>query len=716
MRFRCLLICLALFAVACGNKPERKLPNKALEYFSRNAGCLNQLGPEIDKFLVGEIRSDELERTSFCLAESLRLFKRNIKGSHAAGYTQQDIQAFVQKFLMTDSVITPELVSHVFEVKASLFGGTGEILLRAEVDRMIELIETARGEAQKLLPLLASRRHLPTARNLLRLADSLAASGARLGQKLGSAANPPLKIESARSLAGEVGKLFRWNVRLDDALWIFSLKSMLIGGSTEEIESALWPQFLDVAGQAGGMLVAYQSRSGADYELLDELLHRATALFSVREIGFEQVDHLLDRAPLTYPAPLSLGIIKQAMRAVVVHLFGAGQVDARVFGQVHDLLHSWILREDFLEKTYWSLNENGVSPAAFVRSAQSWRGTGDDGELDRLIFLAEQFHPMFGVKGDGQIWVGDGLGLTRFHMRQLNWIRPVVEHLLGVYGNGSAVEIEGFKQLLSDFGDLGFQLGAIDNRIPDFQLKRFREANLFTPVSNGDKWIDANEGTYFLTDLISSGPLTARILAAAARCPNLGGDPYGGVKYSAVCARRAFFDQWKENWDHFPGLRDYYGRIEEKEKREFEEFYEKAARPYGYSQEPITTTDLQGFSTVAHYLETLMLRADLNRDQIVDLPEAMSIFPVFKMFLAEVGDLDPNDEELIEAVYTFTIKHRRPPGKDPAGIAEFLAWRLLKPHWKLDASRTDVFATIGALNDASNGSLRDFGKALQTLE
>jgi hypothetical protein len=89
-----------------------------------------------------------------------------------------------------------------------------------------------------------------------------------------------------------------------------------------------------------------------------------------------------------------------------------------------------------------------------------------------------------------------------------------------------------------------------------------------------------------------------------------------------------------------------------------------------------------------------MFRFDRDRNGILVLDEVMLAYPMFKKLLAELGELDPNDDGTIQAVFTYIVKYQKIPKRD----AHFIWWLLTKPFWKVEATRSALFNLISQVS------------------
>ena len=117
------------------------------------------------------------------------------------------------------------------------------------------------------------------------------------------------------------------------------------------------------------------------------------------------------------------------------------------------------------------------------------------------------------------------------------------------------------------------------------------------------------------------------------------------------------------------------------------------ARRYGNSNQPIGTYDIQGYVGLAHYIESLMFRFDRNRNGSLSVEELLIAYPMFKRLLVEMGNLDPDNDSIAQAVFTYLVKYQKVPKVD----AHFIWWYLTRPLWKINASRSAIFGLISKL-------------------
>jgi hypothetical protein len=229
--------------------------------------------------------------------------------------------------------------------------------------------------------------------------------------------------------------------------------------------------------------------------------------------------------------------------------------------------------------------------------------------------------------------------------------------------------------------------------------RRFREGNLFTPLSNGDSYLDQDEITIYLAQMGSIGAMSARVESFVNEaCGTDAFDVYGYRWMKPQCFRDMYFSGYEEYWKHMPGLTQYYREMKPAAQRRFRIALENGARRFGYSNELIGEWDLQGLAGIAQYVEGIFRRYDGDASGIINLEELMEAFPVFRGDLAAFGKIDPDQTTILEAAFTYTVRFGIPPTLDVMGGAHFVGWLASKPAWTIKADRAALYNVLAALN------------------
>lgn len=745
--FSLIALASALAAAAlpgCGAKKTEELSKKAMNALAARSGCLNTMDARFRAFAAGDITESEWSDTWNCAIDALEMFKGYIRGSAPNGYTSEDLRAFVSHFLLTGREVTPELMKATFDFKASVLGGTREVLTYDEISKVIDLFRVTERGTVGMIPLLRARTARPSTAQLIALSDSLQRLANQIADRIQSEGNLDFSRQSVEVIGAELARLFNWKGGGTGApAWLGTGKSLLLGGRTDTMEGALWPRAFRLMGSLGGPAVAgfsayeelqaggqgatlfrglrsLREDGGGEIEkggLVDSLAERVrqalreTVAWHGGNVPLSKLDDFIDTLPdewvTTGKAPLKL-----TLRPLLLKIFGSQSPDAldgETLDRAFQFLAEWNQRQNLLEEIYSILNAgtSGVTPEEFTEAAMRLMDRLDEagrGHLQALIEIANRYRPLF-LGNDPQITLTTWNRISLFHMTQMNWIRLVAQKLMRVYStpeNPTRINFEGFSRVFSDFRELGAALGGIDKLVPDFDRRRFREANLFTFNSNGDDWLDLDEATYFIAFLYSAGTLTQRMQAAIDQdCPSLGPDHMRGHYMEIACAQRALYSRWETLWDHFPGLLEHYRSLSDKDRRRLTYAMERAARPFGVKDAPWYTSDLQGLAALPHYLEAFFARMDRDNSQVLDKQEALSGAAVFHQTLYQQGGLT-NDRKLTEAIFTYTVHHGRAPGKNFKDVSLLVGWMIARPFWKIQEPRLNLYRAIGSFNDPSS--------------
>lgn len=310
--------------------------------------------------------------------------------------------------------------------------------------------------------------------------------------------------------------------------------------------------------------------------------------------------------------------------------------------------------------------------------------------------------------------------LTRY-----TWLRPLLKAAVLGYMVGPEVAIREkklerdgltlneFESMIEDYWQLlvDFQLVGPKNSPAGDAKNRFREASLFTWVSDGNTLISVEEGVQLVLYMLSANPLGQDVHVRAKKlCPTGGMDDYGQPAVEPACYRKKMFEFKAKNpdtsdlWTQFPILIRFFDGIKPDKQTEFREYVETAIRKPGVKPtDYFGSDDSDAVPMMFHYIEAAFLRFDVNRDGFLDKAEAKTAFPVFRTILAEKADMKPTDGKLISVFY-YLLANGSPPVTDSMGAwsrfwhsAGFLWWHWTKPSFKADRlGLLQVFATLSA--------------------
>lgn len=720
----------------CGKFGQKDEIEKIFQY-NGLSGCLNQIGPNTQKYLSGEIEEVVLKGTWACLVDSLGLFKKFIKGSGDQGvYTQEDMRAFLSKFLLTDKTVSKKLMQATLELKSTFFGGSANSVSNDELDEFISFLRAAEEESLKILPILQRKSKNPDRETAVALSDGIENAFINIGKTLKSKQNMALPISSIQTLLNELATIYGVDKPRDWTELMSAAKAFLIGGRNDVFEGKEWPRIFSFIGALGGPVAAIATVNSKlmpgisePTEFYNHFAHQIrTALESTfnahdNKISLTLIDRLIDAVPVEY-LDINKAVLEETLRPVFSDVLVSDSPDTinrasidKALGEFDKYTHA----RTHLSRIFSMIRsvDVGASAQEFAEAAHKYSeslSAAQVKEVDELVTLSIKFRPLF-HQNDGQISFSPMTQHTYTNLSTLHLNHQIGKVLLTAYASlekKDGVTENQLKEILNKYIPLLGELKKIDPTDVQFYQKRFAEGNLFTYVSNGDKYIDLNEATYYLSFLSSVGVLSDRIMKdTEAVCPGEGQDVYGWAWMDINCFRKNYFNNYRKFWDHFPELIRYYEDMSGPDKESLHLAMEKGSRRYGFSNYKIGRYDVEGFAGLIHYLESMYQRFDDNADQELDLDDVMRAYPVFKGTLAVMGGLDPSKDWLLKAVFTYMVRTGSAPTLNFTGTLQFGAWIAAKPIWKklIHADRSSIFKVVAVLSSG----IDDTGKAIAEI-
>jgi hypothetical protein len=253
------------------------------------------------------------------------------------------------------------------------------------------------------------------------------------------------------------------------------------------------------------------------------------------------------------------------------------------------------------------------------------------------------------------------------------------------------------KAFFTDAHDLGEDMELLEPKDDDLWQTSFNESNMFMLSAVNDEYMSFTEIFDYLAYLLGGGVMSQRMYnEALERCPRVGVDGFNRPTLDVNCFRMRYGLKYPEVHAELPW---WVKTQKDATWAEMEQNLEKAARTNGFSNDPISTSDITRMTMVQQYIESLYVRFDGNRDGYIDYDEAQKALPLFKALLKQASGF--TSEKKINALYMYILKN----GKAPTSFGEkagFLIWTLSPGKWKkVTADRLKLLEVVGALKSAS---------------
>ncbi len=308
----------------------------------------------------------------------------------------------------------------------------------------------------------------------------------------------------------------------------------------------------------------------------------------------------------------------------------------------------------------------------------------------------------------------------------INIVRTAVRVVIRSYAgemariqNYQGVTLDEAQALYSDVKPVLVDIGMIHPSNKDFAENRFRDANLFTSVGNGDDYADFRELSDLFVMIVSGLKLDSMMfqkyeksVSAHPECavtkPTIYNDDW---TTNLQCVLDFYAQEMPSVFVSMPDFMTYQATLD---KAKFESMFMNFLKSAGHitapaGQPPVTLVHVGHLALVPHviqYVEAFFQTYDANHDSILQTEEAMAAFPIYRPILQKVSKLKTEKE--LRGLFSWMLKN----GKPPATLVEklqFTAWcQKAETSWKVEADRSRLAGILGfiaeALQAAANGT------------
>lgn len=716
---------------SCGQLDPKKDGNKTL-LPGRDIGCYDKLGERVSRYFSGQIEAAEWEDTFDCVNDQVTFFKKYVRGNVSGGYNQGDIAALVRKFLIVRRPVSDQFITSIFDIKASLFGGSDKVITTAQIDEFLRLSEVLRKESLALLPALQARKHAPSSETLLQLSDGVGVFGTQIGIFFRSLhGTQSVSKDSFLPFARELLLMHGGDPTLVDKYGDFvrNFKVVIAGGNPEVIEASAWPSLVREGLSLSGVLLAMRDMddlsfvSSEDKDVFNiEIVKRAQGVMNrvIAQHGdgipLELFDPIIDTLPWDDLNPAKRVALKKDLRPIVFKLLKSGVpnwLTPVAIRNAVDFYESGMRSQVHLKRIFHSLPLDS-SRKEFESAARKYSYSIADGreqeEINRLIEVSKSYVGLFAEGSDEMEFTNSRRETrTQNHMIRMSWSKLAIQYLFSIYAKGPMIgggvksaRTEDLAELTTDFIHVLQEWKRAHPQLTPMEMaiKRFREGNLFMPTSNGDAFLDPIEGTYYVAFLLSSSGFSSRIFSAVTEnhanwsaCPIVGVDELGQDAVEAQCFRDIYFKNPQIFWTNFPGLQIAYAKMTSEEKGALARAMEVASRKGGYSENPIGPFDIDSFAALPHYVEDMLERFDINDNEVLDKREVLDLaYPIFKGTLSRAAK-NVKSNLLLKGILTYIIQYGVAPS-----TTKLMLWCARLPFTDVVANRNALYNVVALLS------------------
>jgi hypothetical protein len=223
---------------------------------------------------------------------------------------------------------------------------------------------------------------------------------------------------------------------------------------------------------------------------------------------------------------------------------------------------------------------------------------------------------------------------------------------------------------------------------------RFRDGNLFTYSADGNELLSLSEGVELLSILLSGKDSSSEIHRRIEKdCPSFPGGVFESKIIEIACFGNRLTRQYSSYFGHLPGFVKYLDSLRpEGRSAVFDQLLRiaKRSRPKSRFYNHMEMLDTDVVAVLPHYIESIFLVFDADRDGFLNTQEALSAYPRFEPTLRRVTNdptLSPKD---LQALFAFMLDRGKPP-ESSGEKASFLLWLWDGPKkWNLKVDRKRI--------------------------
>lgn len=704
--------------LGCQKWLQGKPSPTVLKFETQDLGCLSQFPQQMRLYLGDGLGPADINLMSDCASGALQEFGRWTQGQSPGSYSAQELQYFLNRYLLKENQIGDGMISAVMKLKVLFFGGSELEVSRAELKSAVEFIEQLRAQGHRLagswsILLMNKEKQSPTQQQLWDLESKVNQElqsfflGSQLAAGQYSWENlQEFLFEFDRFLGGkkELQVLQEW-LPLAGAL-----KVAFMGDPKKSIGFPDWSKHVQWATRSYFLMLQYhylisslsfdqpdQAMVILDYikNLMDQMAG-SPQMMSFHFIDLEHINALIDQIAKMNLWKLSVtpAIFKESLRmAIWSFLGGRFEPEASALQNIRSG-HLQILR---LEFDIWSQSlraakdlflpsqaslSKKIPPVNFseVLSELKQKTKNEDwltpesrslgrAEEEWIQILDSKYAPVWSL---GQLRIQkdkSAAPMTFSDFARMASYRSFARLILRGYGDRSTKNVWGQKLSLNamvdlelDFRPFGRAIGLTDSRSLKAAERTFFEGNNFPVTGNGDELLSSSELLEMMHMLSAGGgTLAPRLISETSRIPGCSGGEDLEFKKPLVL-RSCMQTYLRHNYPQFfKGLPGLVQEMTSWSDQDWSQLFDFLFRIYSLPSETVPKFYEYGEArtsmTLFYYVESLMQFFDQDGDGNLGDAELEQGAIRFRPLL------EPMAGEYWKDVFVLLVRTGQPPGK-----------------------------------------------------
>jgi len=336
----------------CGLNTLEAVPGEApLKLSGPTENCMSESLKHLESYFKGSASTEQVDTAFACVSGALEMFTTYGRGtSDRDSFSSIELRTFLERHFLGNLKLSDSLLNEVMRVKIAILGGSPDRLTKAELTRLVEVLDILRIEALRLRPYVdILNQRLPSdgqsvdPSHLEQAISDFTFTMDTLGALLGKS-RQVYKLENLKTLLQDFQGLYEGRSNWKGPEWfaqqmplIVSAKALLIRPAGESISPDEWQLLFSHVGRSYGLFLRFK------YAITGRDLFFGEGLAQI-EIGILEVAGILEEA---IEAKGDGKISYQIMRDFVLALGASGSFDLPVQAStIADLL------EPLLEKIF----------------------------------------------------------------------------------------------------------------------------------------------------------------------------------------------------------------------------------------------------------------------------------------------------------------------------------------------------------------------------
>lgn len=712
MHFRKVLILISVLVItnSCSDLlKSNKEQEKSLEFEDARLSCLDSSTDTLKQFDRHSTDPDQIITSLKCYQTSLEYFNSKTKASldNPDNYTTDNLRKFFGKYLGDDSRVSESLADQMMLLKSALLGGSDSSMSRSELQNLISLMQMVQVEVAKLKPywkmlLVADQSETVTSEMITSAQKQLLESFGHILRKT-QLSKSDYSFNDLRNLVYEIEMFAEKSAQPSQNVksWldlVENTKKVLFGENVDMGSLAKWNEALRMVSEIHRfyMIYSYQFNnvdmfSKPGIESGDEMLVLSLKLldsswviktteipFSVTEAFFKS---LYEKKLL--PDNITAAGIDETYRAIVTRVLERESSNSAETVIGLDRKHLTTLKTEY---EVWKSTQNFIdlfpekfNYEEFQKKLSEYKIKTDNHfsvpnpKLIREAWNDWKFHmnqkiPLL-YTTEGQLKLvsrpQDIKEWPWYSLARLNVMRTLARSLMLGYGvNRTSFVVneklneQSLTSWYADYGKLGVEIKAFDPRSGNSGPRSFFEANLFTMAGNGDGFNDRQEVFEFINIIFSSG------LSGLTKIQNHMTEmkcdlPKIDIMGNAWIINDCFKVQLRKNFSNFfSNLDGLSNSVAKMSDQNWNDFY---AELLSFSKNPennpneLETSDLRTMVVILHYIESMYIHFDLDRDDRLSKEELIQASSRFVGFFKTMFKLESDPNTLRDRFYKYAV-------------------------------------------------------------